>query len=352
LLIFDPFYLIYAIPFYPYRIPALVLSVYPLLDYDPFVPPYTSPLTPDSSFQSWLLVQAAWLKRYLHYQPYRLRMWARKYLIGYSPYSLSERVAELHGFPLAEEWTTRPLSFDYRLASVPEIVLHSERFDLPRKNPLRPTVYYVGPCVDLHRYEPPFDWSRITVGKKLIFCSIGTVGPKDGFEEGFLRRVIAAVATLLQYTLVMSVGPGIDPQELGPIPQNVHVYSFVPQIEVLRHADLMISHGGANSIKECVLLGVPLLVYPRRADQPGNSARVIYHGLGLRGDLRKDTVAMIASKIKSVLDDARYATNVAAMRAHFESYQESQRHVQVIESFLQQPLDGSRIHDDRDPVVV
>lgn len=334
LLIFDPFYLIYAIPFYPHRIPALALSTKPLLDPDPLVPPYTSRLIPRDNFWSRRLIQLAWLNLRTIYLGYRFRMFVSRQLIGYSPYSLTKLISRQNSFPIEREWATRPLSYDFNLANVPEIVLHSEEFDFPRAQPVRANVHYIGPCVDLDRQEEPFDWSRIKGDSKLIFCSIGTIGTIGGYEEDFLRRVIEVFRDRPDYTLIMSVCRGIDSAALDPQLPNVQILPFVPQLQVLRRADLMINHGGANSIKECILLGVPMIVYARSSDQPGNSARVIYHGLGLRGDIHNDTSATIAAKIAHVLEQPRYRENVRHMQQHFLAYQRSQRHIEVIESYL------------------
>ncbi|MEZ4900626.1 MAG: glycosyltransferase [Spirosomataceae bacterium] len=55
-----------------------------------------------------------------------------------------------------------------------------------------------------------------------------------------------------------------------------------------RHADLMITHGGLNSVCECLQVGVPMLLCPlgHTADH-GNAARVVYHGWGLLYDVQK-----------------------------------------------------------------
>jgi zeaxanthin glucosyltransferase len=50
-----------------------------------------------------------------------------------------------------------------------------------------------------------------------------------------------------------------------------------------------------------ILSGVPLLVYPRRADQPGNAARIVYHGLGRRGDPGQGGPPEIAAQVRQIL---------------------------------------------------
>ena len=67
---------------------------------------------------------------------------------------------------------------------------------------------------------------------------------------------------------------------LGPIPPNFIVEKFVPQLEVLQHAALFISHGGMNSVSEALYYNVPLIVVPQGADQPWIARRVAELGAG------------------------------------------------------------------------
>ena len=43
---------------------------------------------------------------------------------------------------------------------------------------------------------------------------------------------------------------------------NVHIFTFVRQLQVLKHADVFITHGGLNSIREAVHTEVPMLLFP------------------------------------------------------------------------------------------
>jgi len=63
---------------------------------------------------------------------------------------------------------------------------------------------------------------------------------------------------------------------------------------------MMITHGGASSVKECLYYGVPMIVIPLAEDQYGNAARVVSHGLGVRTDLRKLTVKHLQDLVEAV----------------------------------------------------
>ena len=73
--------------------------------------------------------------------------------------------------------------------------------------------------------------------------------------------------------------------DLGRLPEGAHAFPWVPQLDVLRHADGCVTHGGINTLDECVLNLVPMLVYCGfETDMAGNTGRVVHHGIGLAGD--------------------------------------------------------------------
>lgn len=336
LLVFDPFLLMYYLPFHARGIPAVAISIFPLFDADPWVPPYTSDLIPGRELSSQVLIKFAWLKCYLQYAKYKSRSYLERLITGLSATALIKRLADEFEFDLRAEWRTRPLYFDCKFRSVPELVLHCELFDFRRKRPLPPNTHYVGPSVDLERKEEEFSWDGIELRERLIVCALGTVVIdkvlKD--KEQFLRRIIEVARKRSNYSFILAVGPVFDGGLLSDVPPNVYVYAYVPQLQILERAHVMIHHGGANSLKECIFAGVPMLVYPMRADQPGNSARVVFHRIGLRGDFKRDSAADIDSKINLLITDPGFRHNLERMRQHFLACQHAQKGIQLIERFI------------------
>jgi UDP:flavonoid glycosyltransferase YjiC (YdhE family) len=98
----------------------------------------------------------------------------------------------------------------------------------------------------------------------------------------------------------------------------------------------MLTHGGLNSVKECICLGVPMIVFPTGFDQPGNGARVVHHGLGLMEDIRKATPERLASMLDTVVGDSGYRARVRAMQAHFLAADASNRGVELVEHLITQ----------------
>lgn len=89
--------------------------------------------------------------------------------------------------------------------------------------------------------------------------------------------------------IVFSVGNNYDIHKLPVIPENLYIFNHIPQLDILKQCDLMITHGGMNTLTECILNKVPVIVYPfaKHWDQNGNAARVVYHGIGIRGNFKK-----------------------------------------------------------------
>lgn len=335
LLVFDPFRLGWYAAFHRHGIPAVAFSSKPLLTGDPLVPPYTSAVVPDASPRGRLRVRLAWLRVRAVHLRHRLSLAAQRVLTGYSPGRLWRTLSRQSGFPLRSEWATRPLSFDLRLRSVPELVLFPREFDFPREGPLPPDAVYVGPCVYAGRSEEPFPWDELPAGRSVVLCSLGSMGYNyDRAGVDFLRRVIAAFADDPRRALVLVSGGDPVTEQLGPVPANVRVCGWAPQLQVLARAEAMITHGGANSIRECMVAGVPVLVYPFRADQPGNAARIVFHGLGICGDHRRDGPAEIRRKLDALTGDPAIRERVLRMREAFVRADEERAAARFVERFL------------------
>lgn len=80
-------------------------------------------------------------------------------------------------------------------------------------------------------------------------------------------------------SVILNTGK-VNPDSLGKIPSNIYAYSFVPQIEVLKHADVFLTHCGMNSVNEAICAGVPMVAMPFLNDQLENGKQIVNLGLG------------------------------------------------------------------------
>ena len=109
----------------------------------------------------------------------------------------------------------------------------------------------------------------------------------DAFREGPFDVVLASGVT--------------HPSELGPVPEGWIVEPYLPQPAVLPYCDLVVSHGGNNTVTEALAAGVPILVGPLSTDQFAGAADLEQAGLGLVFDPNRDDPATITGLAHRVL---------------------------------------------------
>jgi zeaxanthin glucosyltransferase len=105
---------------------------------------------------------------------------------------------------------------------------------------------------------------------------------------------------------VLSVGGNINLDDLGAIPLNVMVVRTAPQIELLKHAALCITHAGLNTTLESLAQGVPMVAIPIGYDQPGVAARIAHHGVGEFPEIEDLTAERLQGLIQKVSDTPSY----------------------------------------------
>jgi UDP:flavonoid glycosyltransferase YjiC (YdhE family) len=77
-----------------------------------------------------------------------------------------------------------------------------------------------------------------------------------------------------------------------------------------------------------------MLVYPLVYDQPGNAARVVHHGLGLRGNVRQASAEKIGAQIDEVAGNPAYRDRVRALQRVFLEADEAGRGAETVERLL------------------
>jgi UDP:flavonoid glycosyltransferase YjiC (YdhE family) len=158
---------------------------------------------------------------------------------------------------------------------------------------------------------PPYDGVR-----EAVFFTLGTV---FNLEAGDLfTRVLAGLATL-EVDVLVAVGHGIDPAELGPQPAQVHVERFVPLSSALPHCRAMVSHGGSGSVVAALAHGLPSVLLPMGADQPGNAARCEAIGVARVLDVMDATPTDVAAATTAALEQPSYREAAERVRAEIET---------------------------------
>lgn len=242
------------------------------------------------------------------------------------------------------------IPFTYRRYAA--LSLHALEFEFPHRPP--PHVHYVGPMILRSRQDQALSGAdrlrlealltgRADRSRTLIYAGFGSVLSTD---LAFLRRLTRIVQHRPSWDLVLSLSGRISADALGPVPARVHVFPWVPQVEVLARADLAICHGGISTIDECVASGVPVLVYcGGETDMAGTTSRVVYHGLGIAGDRRRDTAPVICARVDRLLTESGYRSRVRRFQRTYAAYVENRVAERAVKRLLTST--GSRGQEQR-----
>ena len=149
----------------------------------------------------------------------------------------------------------------------------------------------------------------------MVYISLGTI--LKG-AVSFFQNCIEAFRDE-NVDVIISVGKQFDIRKLKNIPENVHVYESVPQLTVLKMADVFVTHGGMNSVSEALYLGTPMVVIPFVSDQPVNAQCVEKLGVGKKMEYANVDKDSLKGMIFDVLTDAEIKKQMEIVRAMVES---------------------------------
>jgi MGT family glycosyltransferase len=160
------------------------------------------------------------------------------------------------------------------------LLLYPEPLQYKRHQPLDPKRFvYLDGCVraESEEYEIP-RFAENNEGP-LIYFSFGSLGVAD---VELIKRMIAVLGHS-PYRVLVNVGDYLDQYEGDELPGNVQIASWFPQPAVIPQCDVVIQHGGNNSLNETLYFGKAPLVMPFVWDGHDNATRVndTGHGIGM-----------------------------------------------------------------------
>ena len=223
----------------------------------------------------------------------------------YMKNSLKELADMIFGLPKISRELKKLKPYGYQVDSVLTLVQSDNRTDSvvytsrrfqPYAESFSEHYAFVGPSV-FSTTKPDKDKER-----PLVYISMGTV---INDRPDFYGKCIEALRGE-NADVIISCGNAADSGAFGVLPDNIKIYSYVDQLEVLSKADVFITHCGMNSVSESLYMAVPMILYPQTGEQRAVARRTVEIGAGVM--LTDDSAGGICSAVQEILNNDKYKT--------------------------------------------
>jgi UDP:flavonoid glycosyltransferase YjiC (YdhE family) len=193
------------------------------------------------------------------------------------------------------------------------LYLYPADVDYERRQPLGPTWHRLESSVRVGDAEWSLPDHLARRDGALIYLSLGSLGSAD---VGLMQRLLDVLAET-PYRVIVSMGPLAGQIRLA---DNMTGAASLPQPAILPTVDLVVTHGGNNTVTEAFHAGVPMVVLPLFWDQVDNAQRLDETGCGVRLSTYGFEAPQLSGAIDRLLGDAplrnRLATISRRLRAN------------------------------------
>ncbi|ALB47071.1 macrolide family glycosyltransferase [Clostridium beijerinckii] len=183
-------------------------------------------------------------------------------------------------------------------------IVYTSKYFQPYSESFDESYKFIGSSVIDRKEGIDFDLSN-NEENKVIYISLGTIF-NNSIE--FYECCFKAFCNM-NVKVIMSVGRKIDISIFKNIPSNFIVRNYVPQLEVLKYADVFITHGGMNSTNEGLYFNIPLILIPQSVDQPFVANRVAELSAGIVIEKNRITPEALNKCVAEILSDDNFKIN-------------------------------------------
>ncbi|WP_299141769.1 glycosyltransferase [uncultured Vibrio sp.] len=181
---------------------------------------------------------------------------------------------------------------------------------------------YIQPISGWKHRKPATDtWLKvIDSGKKSIYVSFGTMQNHNiSLYTSILNHLNG-----YEFNVLVSTGGNEDfAHELAKRYPQHRIYTYLPQLDVLKHSDLFITHAGMNSTIEAIQSHTPMLAIPIMGDQNGIAARIQASNIGKVISRNKLTRKGLSSTVTLLLSNDLYKERITMLHESIELHQAS-----------------------------
>lgn len=219
------------------------------------------------------------------------------------------------------------LSVDEFIGRPPRCVVLIPRALQPHAEKVDERVYtFVGPSLDSRPHQG--DWPE--PDRPLLLVSLGSAYTD---APQFYRDCCTAFGGL-DWQVVMSIGRHVDRATLGPVPSNVELHEWVPQLAVLGRASVFVTHAGMGGCSEGLYQGVPMVAVPQAVDQFDNAAMLEELGVGVHLSMQQATPEALRDAVLRLAGSPEVAARSAALRDELRAAGGAARAADIVESAL------------------
>ena len=217
-------------------------------------------------------------------------------------------------------------------------------FDFPRRAP-PPGLHHVGPlrpvAAEADEPDEPDEAALaahapgLTRGRPFVFASLGTL---QGGRLGLFER-IARACRALDAQLLVAHCDALGAREAAALRRAgaTWVTGFAPQRAAVARADVVVTHGGLNTVLDALAAGTPMLVLPIAFDQPGCAARVVRAGAGLRRLPALAGAGALRRALARLLDEPAFRDAARTLAPEVRAAGGARRAADLIEGALAAP---------------
>ena len=204
------------------------------------------------------------------------------------------------------------------------LYLYPADTDYERSRRLGPPWQRLGSCVRRPDQVPGHVQGP---GRAVLYLSLGSLGSAD---VGLMQRLIDTLGET-DYAVVVSMGPQHDELRLAP---NMTGEEFLPQPAILPQVDVVITHGGNNTVTESLHFGKPMVVLPLFWDQHDNAQRMEELGLGRRLDTYGHEPAELITAIETLVADPMLPGRLSGISARLQADHGTVKAASLIEAVI------------------
>jgi MGT family glycosyltransferase len=170
-------------------------------------------------------------------------------------------------------------------------------------------------------------WSVPVGDGPVVYLSLGSLASGD---VELMQGLIDSLADA-PWRVIVSKGPQHEELTLA---DNMVGEEFLPQTSILPQVDAVITHGGNNTVTECLYFGKPMVVLPVFWDQYDNAQRMAETGLGIRLDTYGHDPAELPAAVERLLGDAALRSRLAAISQRLQASPGTERAADRIEELV------------------